>query len=72
MELAAAKTPEEQARINARYDALLEQDEAEIAEAREAGYWRIQRHLAEAPFGHAMVSASVVLTCVCRPQLRCA
>ena len=61
-ELSSAQTPEESGRINARYDALLKEDLAEIEEAREAAYWRIQRYMAEAPFGHAMVSASVLLT----------
>lgn len=61
-ELATAPTPEEGERIEARYAALLKEDLAEIDDAREAAYWRIQRHMAEAPFGHAMVSASVLLT----------
>ncbi len=61
-ELANAQTEEEIQAINARYDALLERDQAEIDAAREAAYWRIQRYLAEAPFGHVMVSASALIT----------
>src|SRR6185295_8597556 len=44
------------------YDALEQEDLAEIEAAREAAYWVIQRQMAEAPFGHAIVSASVLLT----------
>jgi len=61
-ELTSARTPEEAQRINARYDALQKEDLAEIEQAREEAYWRIQRYMAEAPFGHVMVSASVLLT----------
>lgn len=61
-ELAAATTAKERDRINARYDALLKEDLEAIEAAREEAYWRIQRAMAEAPFGHAMLSASVLLT----------
>jgi hypothetical protein len=60
--LAGARTPEERAAINARYDEPTKRDEAEIGEAREAAYWDIQRSMAEAPFGHVMVSTSVLIT----------
>ena len=61
-ELANAHTEEEVAAIQARYEALLEEDQAQIDAAREAAYWRIQRYLAEAPFGHVMVAASALIT----------
>jgi hypothetical protein len=61
-ELAAAQTEQEVKAIRARYDTLLEEDQAQIDAAREAAYWRIQRFLAEAPFGHVLVSASALIT----------
>jgi hypothetical protein len=61
-ELAAKHTEEERAAINARHDALDEQDLAQIDRAREEAYWSIQRRLAEAPKGHAIVSASALIT----------
>ena len=61
-ELDGAKTPEEHAEINARYDELDRRDEAEIADAREAAYWDIQRRMATDPTAHAMVAASAVIT----------
>lgn len=61
-ELAAAQTEQEVDAVNARYDALLKADQAEIDAARKAAYWRIQRYLAESPAGHVMVSASALIT----------
>jgi hypothetical protein len=61
-ELANAQTEEESTAIEARYAALLAEDQAEIDAAREAAYWRIQRYLAESPFGHVMVAASALIT----------
>lgn len=61
-ELARAQTPEARAEINARYDAMDRNDQAEIDEAREAAYWEIQRRLARARFGHVVVAASALIS----------
>jgi hypothetical protein len=60
--LANAQTEQEIEAINASYEALLQEDQAQIDAAREAAYWRIQSYLAEAPFGHVLVSASALIT----------